>query len=272
MEYIKKEGPDAKLWIIGDSFTGRRHDDKSWTDILYKSFIGNDMYVSSQSSRDIQTVIDIFLKNLHKIKPNDCVILMLPTTGRFRLPLQNPQKDMEYGDFRNDNYRNLFIGNSLYASINVVDEQTREKSKLESPLDKIEVGVLCDVEDDIFAVKRGWINKQVSMLSFASITSLINASNSSIKNYNEILKSFLLHFEFNIQIYSWVNELDNTIVNTKDVIIQKCGDWHTLSYEYYETNGKSGYPNDHHWSKKMDGLFAQMIIKEHPKYFNNSII
>jgi hypothetical protein len=84
---------DRKLWIIGDSFTmidTERYGKNSWPSILSNAFNGKEWYVSSMSSRDIETVFDIFLENLYKINSDDFVILMLPTLTRFRLPLANP--------------------------------------------------------------------------------------------------------------------------------------------------------------------------------------
>ena len=57
----------SKLWIIGDSFTGSG--DKtylSWTELLIKKFKGDSYYVSSKSSRDFQTIFDIFLRKTFK--------------------------------------------------------------------------------------------------------------------------------------------------------------------------------------------------------------
>ena len=87
---------NRKLWIIGDSFTGTHP--KTWTFKICEQFIGEHYYVSSQGSRDIQTIFDIFLHKLHKIQPNDIVILFLPTLSRFRLPLETPYIDVEWSD------------------------------------------------------------------------------------------------------------------------------------------------------------------------------
>lgn len=265
MEYIKT---DAKMWIFGDSFTGMYYESESWYSILFKKFCGNDIYVSSDGSRDIQTVIDIFLKNLHNIKENDFVILMLPTINRFRLPLATPNRDVEHESKILKYYDNLFIGNNRYSSIieleNVKNDNEFNKNfynsiKLESPL--------CNINPKIFNDVKSIAN--TTDLSFYHIISMINSSKASLTNYNQILKSFSLHFKFNLKIYSWTDELDSSVVDTKSIIIDKCGEWHTKNDVWKETNGEQGVRGDAHWSKKMDGLFAQMIIKEHPKYFNN---
>ena len=60
---------DRKLWVIGDSFAGMYPD--NWIEELVKHFNGNDWYVSSNGGRDVQTIIDIFLRNLKSIKKDD---------------------------------------------------------------------------------------------------------------------------------------------------------------------------------------------------------
>ena len=59
------------LWVFGDSFTGMHHGvngTESWMWLVYKSFVGNKLHISSKGSRDVQTIIDIFLRNLKDIK------------------------------------------------------------------------------------------------------------------------------------------------------------------------------------------------------------
>jgi hypothetical protein len=271
MEYIEKEGSDVKLWIFGDSFTGIRHETDSWPVLLHKYFVGKHAYVSSQGSRDIQTIIDIFLKNLHKIKEDDFVILMLPVAFRFRLPLENLQKDVQYGNIKEHNYENMFIGNNMYDSIREI-EKIKDDSfenmhkynslKLESPL--------CYADPRVFRLEDHDINK--AKLNIASVIGIINSSKAVLRNYNEILSSFKNYFPFKIKIYSWENELDDSIVDTKNIITNKCNLWHTMEEDFIETNGESGLKGDGHWSKKMDKAFANMVIKENPKYFNQNLI
>jgi hypothetical protein len=105
---------DRKIWIIGDSFTmidDSRYGKNSWPKVCIDHFKGDDCYVSSMGSRDIETVFDIFLENLYKIKQDDFVILMLPTLIRFRLPLANPYINVIYSNINHEFYNtNSMIG------------------------------------------------------------------------------------------------------------------------------------------------------------------
>jgi hypothetical protein len=249
---------NGKLWIIGDSFTMRdenRYGENSWVEICSKAFKGGNYYVSSMGSRDIQTIFDIFLQNLHKIKPNDFVILMLPTLTRFRLPLANPYIDCAYTSdvlpvsSPNQTNFNSMIGDRMYTSSNLTNEKI-----LESPLNQIDPKIFVP-------------NDNINSPNLANIMNLINSSKTMNDNWNSILKSIKSYVQFKLLYYSWTNELDASLVNTKDVITKDCGMWHTLHDEFTDTNGQTGIYFDVHWSNKMNEAFFKNIIKSYPQYF-----
>ena len=262
----KTTGTEQKLWIIGDSFTGLFFAKNSWQYLIYQHFKGKHIYVSSQGSRDIQTIFDIFLQNLYKIKPNDFVILMLPTLTRFRLPLKHPHIDVEWSnDLVADKiygiHMNSFIGNSAYVSqaadIPSIEEEEFHKKQftLEWPLNH-------------FNPKIFEPNSSDKEQNFANIMQMINSSKVFANNWNSILKSIQSYVPFKLLYYSWANELDSSIVNTRNVIKNKLDMWYTLHDEYTKTNGKFGKKNDVHWSKDMNIKFAEHIIKSYSEYFS----
>jgi hypothetical protein len=238
--------------------------DKSWQYQLYSNFIGKHMYISSRGSRDIQTIFDIFLRNLHKIKPNDFVILIFPTLSRFRLPLKTPYIDVEWSDNmeldkKDGTNTNVFIGHSGYNVIRDIppigeEELHKQQFELEFPLNMIEGSVFQP-------------NDPSKEPNFANINQMINCSNGMVNNWNSILKSIQSYVPFNVTYYSWTNELDSSFVNTKDVITKECGMWHTLHDEFTDTNGQTGVYFDVHWSNKMNEAFFKNIIKSYPQYF-----
>lgn len=263
----KKGGDDSKLWIIGDSFTGMGAYHNSWQYLIYQHFKGKHIYISSRGSRDIQTIFDIFLQNLYKIKPNDFVILMFPTLTRFRLPLEHPYIDVEWSnDLETDKIyginMNSFIGNSAYVS---------QASDIPHPTEDIEFvkkqytleWPLNHLNPNIFEP-----NPPDKEQNFANITQLINSSNVLINNWNKTLKSISTFVPFKLLYYSWANELDTSIVNTRSIITNKLDMWYTLHDEYTQTNGRFGKKNDVHWSKDMNIKFAEYIIKNYSEYFS----
>ena len=249
----KKTGTEQKLWIIGDSFTGMRHEHKSWQWQLYQSFIGNKIYVSSRGSRDLQSITDIFLRNLKYIKENDFVIIFLPTLSRIRLPLEEPISDaqLNFDDTDDNPHFEHFIGSMSYTPN---DGGNSKHNNLEFPLNEVH--------------ESYWQESETDFLKTPNIIKFINSSDASIANTNEILNSLKTYVPFELYLVSWTNELDGSIIDTKDVITNNLEFWHTSHMEFLETNGERGILNDIHWSEKMDTAFAEYIIKKFPKYFN----
>lgn len=255
---------NRNLWIIGDSFTGSYPN--AWTFKICEQFIGEHFYVSSRGSRDIQTIFDIFLHKLHKIQPNDIVILFLPTLSRFRLPLETPYIDLEWSsqlpaDRISSVNINSMIGNQAYISISkdispIEDEELHKKQfTLEWPLNHL--------NPKIFEPNPP--NKEPN---FANISQMINTSNTFVDNWNRILKSVQSYVPFKLLCYSWTDEYHSDYVVGKSEISFNLGFWESLHDLWKETNGEQGRKDDAHWSPKMHESFANYIIQTNPEYFN----
>ena len=104
--------------------------------------------------------------------------------------------------------------------------------------------------------------------NFANIMQMINSSKVFANNWNLILKSIQSYVPFKLLYYSWENELDSSIVNTRDVITDELGIWETLHDIWNNTNGEKGNRHDGHWSEDMNIKFAKDIIKSYPQYFD----
>jgi hypothetical protein len=250
---------DRKIWIIGDSFTmidTGRYGQNSWPDICINHFKGNDCYLTSVGSRDIQTIFDIFLENLYRIKSDDFVILMLPTLTRFRLPLSNPFVNVSKSNIHHTSYNtNSMISGVQYAAHANGQPIKNSRHELEWPLNEIDPMVFQPNEDTRYP-------------NLANIMQMINSSKAFVNNWNSILKSIQLYVPFKLLYYSWENELDSSIVNTKDVITKDLGIWETLQDVYNNTNGEGGDRGDGHWSEDMNIKFAEHIIKSYPQHFS----
>lgn len=238
---------DNKLWIFGDSFANagdKKKGELHWTQIVCNKFKGKEYQVSSKGSRDFQTILDIFLRNLKNISKDDFVILIIPSLGRVRLPLNKPTIDIEISSNKESNWIesniDYFMGHASY----------RNESKdnlLESPLTGIDEFVLREK---------------------LQITSVINDSNASKNNYLEIIESLKSYLPFEIFIWSWDNEIESELVLNKKQITDIIGYWHTLRNLYEETNGECGKMGDAHFSPKMHSAFAEYLINKFPQYFN----
>jgi len=234
----------SKLWIIGDSFAGSSINGKdAWTEIICQKYKGDDYHVSSKPSRDFQTILDIFLRNLKNISKDDFVILILPSTGRTRLPLENPIVDVEHCKYihnfeQKSKYLDYFIGTSSYTKDSTYT--------LEPPLTEMCEKVIGDE---------------------CSFWSIVNSSKASKNNYIEILKSLKEYLPFEIFLWSWENEMESEFIVNKNEIIKNIGFWETLDDEWTYTKGLSGAKGDAHWSKKTHKAFANYIINKFPEYF-----
>lgn len=238
---------DKKLWIVGDSFAGIYKN--AWVETLANKFKGNDFYVSSCGSRDVQTILDIFLRNLKDIKSNDFVILFLPTLKRVRLPLQIPRTDVELSktlivESQKRKHLDYFIGIEAY-------QINDESKKLEEPLNTI--------TDKDFENRNFNLNQ--------NLIEIVNGSIAYKNNIKEIIKSLKSYLPFNFLIFSWTDELDIDEVFTYSKIEKEIGFWESLHMEYLKTNGERGNKDDFHWSEAMHKAFADYIIVNFPEYF-----
>lgn len=239
---------DNKLWIFGDSFANCGDNTKGeihWTQIICSKFKGENYYVSSKGSRDFQTILDIFLRNLKNISKNDFVILIVPSLGRVRVPLQIPTMDVEHSDIKynydlRSKHIDYFMGESSYRNEGKYDV-------LENPLTNIDEHIL---------------RKSLE------ISSIINDSNASKNNYLEIIESLKSYLPFEIFVWSWDNQIESQLVLNRNEITEIIGYWHTLRNLYEETNGEEGKQGDVHFSPKMHKAFADYIIVKFPQYFS----
>ena len=228
----------SKLWIIGDSFTSCGTG--FWVEILAERFKSDRFYISSRPSRDFQTILDIFLRNLKHISKDDFVILVVPFLGRTRLPLKTPMLDVWCSSPDNTSEPlDYFIGASSYRR----DEFS---PKLEEPL-------TYKPETEIDKQSELW--------------SIVNSSLSAKENYTQILQSLKQSLPFQMYIFSWLDDIQSPIVETKSQITQGIGYWHTLYDEWEETNGVSGSEGDAHFSLKMHLGFADYLTNKFSEWF-----
>ncbi len=239
---------NRKLWIIGDSFTGAW--ENAWIFKVCEQFNGEFYYVSSKGSRDTQTVIDIFLRKLHLISPNDFVILFLPTAERIRLPLMTPTVDVEYSNkykksIDKQTHLDYFIGSNSYIAFH-------DDKKLESPLSELSDTLLNSLKYELNS----------------NLFRIINASKASTNNFSEIIESLKSFVQFSLIVFSWTDEYHSKSVIGKSEITSILGFWESLNDEWQRTNGENGKNGDIHWSTRMNESFANYIIQTNSEYFN----
>jgi hypothetical protein len=150
------------------------------------------------------------------------------------------------------------IGDRMYASLNntTTSNNFGNEKSLEWPLNEIDQKIFIPIENSKEPPTMG------------NIMQMINSSKVFTNNWNSKLKSIKSYTKFKLLYYSWTNELDTSVVSTKDVITNQLGFWETLQDVWNNTNGKRGDKADAHWSEDMNIKFAQHIIKSYPQYFS----
>jgi hypothetical protein len=266
----------SQLWILGDSFT-QNGIFNSWPKLLQKKFIGEDVFLNSTISGDIQTIMDTFYKNMQVIKKDSLVLIFLPSLARIRFPKKKEyfDKNLATGTFiqnKNEisyNFDELFIHwpYKEYPNPDGVDE-------LEFPFDTFNFnghqnGGSYYVGLYYYKNRELWENAVVGNVNNFDFARLLLANSSTTKNWNDILQSIKNTFPFHIEFFSWTDELDPNIVWTKERITKEIGFWHTMNDDWNDTNGESGEEYDEHFSHKMHNVFTDMIIEKYPSYFKN---
>ena len=259
------------LWIFGDSFTST-FSDKYWTLLLKKKFNGKNFYLNSCDSRDIQTIMDCFYKNLHNISKDSLVCIFLPSLARIRYPKSPKLFDTicesnintTSSNTKSYNFKELFI-HWPYADY----PSGKATKELDFPFNEFDFNKLNFNQKINYNYKkeRDKLSEAIEELSPMDFAKLLNANESTSQNWNDIFYSIQKAFPFKVLFFSWTDEFDSNIVWTKEVITEKIGFWHTMAEEFEETNGVSGYQYDEHFSHKMHKSFYNLITSEFPQYF-----
>lgn len=220
----------SKLYIIGDSFVRPCDYSKGfvpfyddWCKLLQSYNPHLELLVDGSPSRDVQSVIDIWIKLLPYLKNTDYLIICVPPFLRTRLPIN--KSFWELSNF-NSAIINRFVGTSSYTSYrdNLLDN-------IDSSLDSIQK---LDYQSQINASKSSVLNQLEIM------ESLINVSNS---------KTYVFSWDVVDYRFDWM--LD------KDMIEKGIGfPYETLNDVWRNTNGEKGMFGDGHWSGEYNRLFS----------------
>ena len=231
----------SNLFVIGDSFCrdsfyvdSRINENKSfWAEDL-ASKINSNLICDAEPSRDIQTIIDNWVKSIYFIKETDYLVICVPYFKRTRLPLS--EKNYQIFDGGKIKYVNRFVGTASYNN-----EFT---------------------EIEMFGKQYHWKKFEEELKT----QEIINASNANQLNSIEIIESLYNLTKGKKYIFSW-DEMDfkSKIIEDKAVLTENIGIWETHKDVYIQTNGKEGSNYDTHWSFKMNRLFSEYL---HKKFLN----
>lgn len=226
-----------KIIIIGDSFCGRMDwviprpgEPKSfWPDVLNENLIDYEVIVDSFPSRDIQTIIENWIRVIKYLKENDFLIICLPYFSRTRLPLdKHDYTSVQIGD---NVIPTRFVGTPSYSNKHTSLEFWGR-----------------DFDWDYF---EGKLSHQ----------EIINSSFSSQQTTIEVIESLIELTKSKTYVFSWdYMDVKSNNIEDKHVLESEIGFWETHKDVFVSTQGKFGLEGDFHWSYKMNLHFAKYLI------------
>jgi hypothetical protein len=228
---------NKKILFIGDSWvTNLFHNEFQGPESTIHSFWvdnGYTPYFRGAPSRDVQTILDIWIKHIQILNKNDILVIFLPMFGRTRLP------NYSYGNYINEElprFNNYFVGTKSYNKKENFLEIWGNQYEYEYFTEKLKT------------------------------QELINGSNASILNFTEIIDSLYKLTPCKKIVHCWdYKKFDSDVIIYREEMTQLLGLWDTMDDVYKRTNGEQGSPKDGHWSMDMNLKFMNFLLK----YFKN---
>jgi hypothetical protein len=220
-----------RLFIIGDSFATPSNDGSFYGKILREEFPEIEVSWGGQGSRDVQSIIDDWIKLLPHLTENDYLIVAIPVFFRTRLPLSEDN----WGDIglTGMNLIKRFVGTQSY----------KEGTDLE------------------------FFGRTFNGSYLESITnnqSIINSTKASEINFFEVIDALRKITKAKNYAFSWAEfERPPKPFDDYAELKRKIGIWRTMRDDFLEFGSKYiNAEHDRHWQNDTHKAFANMIIKE----------
>lgn len=220
-----------RLFIIGDSFACPSNDQSFYGKILKEHFPEILVSWSGKSSRDMQSIIDDWIKLLPYLTENDYLIVAIPVFYRTRLPLA--EKNWENTNMNGINFKNRFVGTQSYGN-------------------RTELEFFGDAFDGVY------------LENLTNTQRVINSTKVSEINFFEVILSLRKITKAKNYAFSWAEfESPQKPFDDYEKLKEKIGIWRTIRDDFFEFG--SDNPNDEHdrhWQKDTHLAFAKMIAEE----------
>ena len=232
---------NKKILFIGDSWvTNLFNNHVEGTKCPIKSFWideGFSPYFLGDPSRDIQSIIDLWIKCIPHLTPDDLLVIFLPVFNRTRLPLNEKQCYSIMGDVIKIN--SYFRGTKSY--------------------------------DQKFTFLEMWGN-EYSYDYFSKkmeTQELINGSNASVLNYIEVIDSLYKITPCKKLVHCWDYKKHNSeFIIYREEMTELIGMWETRAEIHIRTNTEQEMEGDFHWSDDMNMEFMEFLKKHFGKKKN----
>lgn len=265
------------LWTFGDSFSASSNSSE-WFNLLIGDFKGTSWYNNFCDSRDVQTIMDTFYRNLCNIKENSLVVIFLPTLARIRYP----KKEVHFDKIFESSYLCVHGGEENMDNIEYFSHwpyrefpKGTPRKELDFPFDyldlvKIDNKLVSYVYNNQEEQKefRRLLQDDIDSIKPVDFAKLLKTNKANVENWNSIFESLKKFCKFNLIFVSWTDEYNSKNVFGKKELTEEIGMWHTKHDEFNETNGKSGLEWDEHFSTQMNKEFSKWIKNKYPNYFN----
>jgi hypothetical protein len=218
-----------KLIIIGDSFASPSNDASFYGKFLEEDFPHLEVKWYGIGSRDVQSIIDDWIKVLPRLDDEDYLIVALPVFSRTRLPLS----EKEYGGMDLlGNYKNRFIGTSSYVK-------------------GVDLEFFGSTFDTYYF--ESMLNPQ----------KIISSTKAAELNFFEVIGSLKKLTKSKHYIFSWSKfENKSKPFDDRDDLFAKLGIWKTIGDVYLERGQPKEWEGDFHWEYSTHLAFSEMIKKE----------
>jgi hypothetical protein len=232
-----------RIFILGDSFCDTHWQDYNnfdwvdtdthhikWNQWLKWEYPSIEIINDAAGSRDLQTIIDNWIKFLPKLKSDDFLIICVPFYLRQRVPLR--PDDYMIKDWSEGTVINRFVTHhSWYTSdsqkIYVDNNAIIEKKEMDHHIKFFENLMACHAPQE---------------------------------NYTEVIESLYAITPSKKYLFSWDTPNPKPFcLDDKNDLTEKLGMWTTLANLYDETNGKLGHKGDFHWDYRTEKRFFEHI-------------
>jgi hypothetical protein len=229
-----------RISVIGDSFVRQPNpndvpQDKTlsdcwWIQLIKDKFVDADFFIDGLPSRNVQSIIDNWIKLIPTTKDEDVTILILPYFARTRLPKKSPEGI--HDDKNNFVYFDRFIGTLSYVQAEY-----------------------CELEY--------WENDhdQDHMYKLMIPQEIINSSDASFYNWIEVIESLKKLTKGKVLIFCWDNlKIKTDLIEDKEIITKNIGYWESFDDLFKKTDGNDGMRGNLHWSFPYNVDFGKYVL------------
>jgi hypothetical protein len=229
----------GRFFVIGDSFASPQDYSKGydinlhfWPYIIKNQF-NVEVFLNGHSSRDVQTIIDMWILSLEHLKDDDYLVIIIPYFIRTRLPLHESDwfKGFDVSMYTDDRDVPIcrYLGTENYAN-------------------NLELEFWCKNYD------MEYFKKKLSTQSF------INSTKAAQITYIKIIESLIKLSPKNTYVFSWEKmDYKSPFIDDKEDLKTKLGIWQSLNDDWISSNGEYGKVSDGHWGFNMNRKFAEFI-------------